>query len=195
MEALHLKGEKVTLRPLKELLTDENLRRIYSWHKDQEIMFWMGCRPVKSSFLGFASWFRSFIGKLGSEMAFGIIDEGGELIGRISCYGLDETRKEAEIGILIGEKRLWGKGYGRDALITFLRYLFDEVGLRRVRVRTMDKNKRARHCFSQCGFRESNRLTLSLEIGEVPGIEMTLSAEEFRQNSKGREIKCKSASF
>ncbi len=181
MEGLCLKGEKVVLRPLEELLTEENLKKIYSWHRDHEIMFWMGCRPVNASFSGFARWFRRFIAKFEPEMSFGIMDGGGELIGRISCYGLDKTRKEAEIGILIGEKSLWGKGYGRDALVTFLRYLFDVVGLEKVRIRTMDRNRRARQCFSRCGFQESRRVLLSLEIGDVPGVEMTLSVENFHR--------------
>ncbi|MCS7286834.1 MAG: GNAT family N-acetyltransferase [Anaerolineae bacterium] len=194
MESLCLRGERVILCPLQELLTDENLRRIYSWHRDQEIMFWMGCRPVRSSFANFASWFRCAVRKLSTEMAFGIINGGGELIGRISCYGLDEAKKEAEIGILIGEKGFWGKGYGQDALVTFLRYLFEEVGLRKVRLRTLYKNLRARRCFSRCGFQESRRLTLSLEIGEVPGVEMTLSAEDFYKTFDKRRPPCKSDS-
>ncbi len=185
MENYCLKGEKVTLRPLVELLNQENLQKIYAWHKDPEIMFWLGLKPVSSPFSKFASWFRNSLEKLGPELAFGITDGRGELIGRISCYGLDEKRKEGEIGILIGEKSLWGKGYGQDALLTLLRYLFGQLGLKRVRLRTMERNVRARRCFSQCGFRERRRLTLSLEIGEFPGVEMTLSAEEFYQKSKG----------
>ena len=195
MESLCLKGEKVILRPLEELLNDENLKKIYSWHRDHEVMFWLGCRPVQSSFSGFASWFRRSIGKLDQDMAFGIIDGTGELIGRISCYGFDGARKEAEIGIMIGEKHLWGKGYGRDALITFLRYLFNEKGLKRVRLRTMDRNGRARRCFSKCGFRESRRGILTLEIGDVPGVEMTLSAEDFHKIFDGRKEPCRSATF
>lgn len=195
MKSLCLKGERVILCPLQELLTDENLKRIYSWHRDQEIMFWMGRRPVKSSFAKFASWFRCTIRKPGLERAFGIINGEGELIGRISYYGLDEVKKEAEIGILIGEKGLWGKGYGQDALVTLLRYLFEEVGLRRVRLRTLYKNLRARRCFSRCGFQESRCLIFSLEIGEVPGVEMTLSAEDFYKTFDKRRPLCRSDSF
>ncbi len=185
MENRHLKGEKVTLRPLIELLNQENLQKIYTWHKDPEIMFWLGLKPVNSSFSKFASWFRNTLEKLGPELAFGITDGEGKLIGRISCYGLDKGGREGEVGILIGEKSLWGKGYGQDALLTLLRYLFGELGLKRVRLRTMERNMRARRCFSHCGFRENRRLTLSLEIGEVPGVEMTLSAEEFYQKTDG----------
>lgn len=195
MESLCLKGEKVILRPLQELLTPDNLKRIYSWHKDQEVMFWVGCRPVKSSFTAFVSWFHRSLERLGPELAFGIIDGGGKLIGRISCYGLDDRKQEGEIGILIGEKSLWGKGYGQDALITFLRYLFGQLGLKRVRLRTLSKNNRARRCFSRCGFRESRSLTLYLEIGDVPGVEMTLSAEDFYRTFDERRLTCKSDGF
>lgn len=195
MGSFCLKGEKVILYPLQELLTPDNLKKIYSWHKDQETMFWMGCKPVKSSFTSFVSWFHRSVKELGPELAFGIIDGGGKLIGRISCYGLDDKKQEGEVGILIGEKSLWGKGYGRDALVTFLRYLFDEVGLKKVRLRTLYRNIRARRCFSRCGFKESRTLTLFLEIGEIPGVEMILSAEDFYRTLNERRLTCKSDGF
>ncbi|RLC80394.1 MAG: N-acetyltransferase [Chloroflexi bacterium] len=191
MKGVVLKGERVILRPWKELLTEENLRRVYRWNRDEEVMYWMGFNPTSLSFREFAGNIRQLAAReKKSSVSFGILDKSGRLIGRITCYGIDRKAQEAEIGILIGEKRLWGKGYGSDALRTLLGYLFREMGLKRVYLRTIKGNLRAQRCFAHCGFHKTARqLTLSLEIGDVEGIEMELLADEFQQElgSSARE--------
>jgi len=57
------------------------------------------------------------------------------------------------IGIMIGEKDCWGKGYGSDAITTLLRYCFEELGMRRVDLITDSENHRAQHAYKKCGFR------------------------------------------
>jgi len=52
----------------------------------------------------------------------------------------------------IGEKEYWGRGYGTDTMITFLDYLFNELGLHRVYLRVQSYNTRALKCYEKCGF-------------------------------------------
>ena len=63
-----------------------------------------------------------------------------------------DRRKEAELGITIGDKRYWSRGYGRDTVVTFLRHLFTEAGLHRVYLNTLDWNVRAQQSFHAAGF-------------------------------------------
>src|SRR5687768_7356465 len=53
-------------------------------------------------------------------------------IGRCEWEGLDRQARSAEVMILISEPAYWGHGYGTDALVTLLRYLFEVQRLHRV---------------------------------------------------------------
>lgn len=76
----------------------------------------------------------------------------GQHIGNCTCYDIDMKRGEAQVGIMIGDKAYWGKGYGVDALNTFIKHIFDNSSLNRLYLKTLNWNKRAQRCFIKCGF-------------------------------------------
>jgi RimJ/RimL family protein N-acetyltransferase len=67
-------------------------------------------------------------------------------------YNIDRARGEAEIGISIGERGCWSQGYGSDALMTMVRMLLGQGGMRRLYLHTLDWNERAQRCFRKAGF-------------------------------------------
>jgi len=83
---------------------------------------------------------------------FAVEDEGGHRIGNVMYYNLDRSRGEAEIGISIGARDAWGKGYGSDAMRTAARYVLSTVDLKRLYLRTLDWNERAQRAFQKAGF-------------------------------------------
>ena len=80
----------------------------------------------------------------------------GQHIGNVMYYNIDDRRKEAELGITIGDKRYWSRGYGRDVQ-TFLRHLFTEAGLQRIYLNTLDWNVRAQQSFSRRALSNAER--------------------------------------
>ena len=58
------------------------------------------------------------------------------------------------MGITIGDKRYWNRGYGTDIVRTFLVYLFTEQNMRRIYLNTLDWNVRAQRAFQKAGFRQ-----------------------------------------
>jgi RimJ/RimL family protein N-acetyltransferase len=66
-------------------------------------------------------------------------------------------RREAEIGITIGEREYWNQGYGSEAVGLLVRYLLMKKGFRRVHLKTLEWNERARRCFEKVGFEECGR--------------------------------------
>jgi RimJ/RimL family protein N-acetyltransferase len=68
-------------------------------------------------------------------------------------YNADFHRREAEIGITIGLREYWSRGYGTDLLRTFVGYLFKELELNRIYLKTLDWNVRAQRCFEKAGFK------------------------------------------
>ena len=76
----------------------------------------------------------------------------GKHIGNCSYYSIDETKGEAELGIMIGNRDYWDKGYGADTVTTLVNYIFHQTNLKRIYLKTLDSNRRAQKCFKNCGF-------------------------------------------
>lgn len=79
------------------------------------------------------------------------------LIGLIGLYTVYWLHGEAFLGIHIGERDYWGKGYGTDAVRVLLRYGFEELNLRRVSLSFLEDNDRAMRSYEKCGFRLEGR--------------------------------------
>jgi RimJ/RimL family protein N-acetyltransferase len=79
------------------------------------------------------------------------------LIGLIGLYTIFLPQREALMGIQIGERDYWGKGYGTDALRVLLRYAFGELNLQRVSLSVLEGNERAMRSYEKCGFRYEGR--------------------------------------
>ena len=80
------------------------------------------------------------------------------MIGNIMYYDIDPIDKEAEIGIIIGDKKFLGKGYGPDALKTLLNYIFDTTDMAKLYLHTLTTNKRAQKAFKKIGFIEDRKV-------------------------------------
>lgn len=72
-----------------------------------------------------------------------------------------------EMRILIGEKDLWGKGFGTDAVQTFVRGVFESTTLEEIFLRVDKENERARRCYVKAGFRPQGCVTVT-PSGEPP---------------------------
>jgi RimJ/RimL family protein N-acetyltransferase len=76
----------------------------------------------------------------------------GKHIGNCGYYGIDKAKGEAELGIMIGNRDYWDKGYGADVVSTLVSYIFRHTNLKRIHLKTLDSNIRAQKCFKKCGF-------------------------------------------
>ncbi len=74
------------------------------------------------------------------------------LIGDIGLDGVNWSCGDSYVGIAIGERDLWGKGYGTDAMRVLLRFAFQELNLRRVTLNVFGYNPRAIQSYKKVGF-------------------------------------------
>jgi len=144
-----LTGSKVILRDKR--LADA--RDDYAWQTDSELAGLDAAPRLAASFSQYLLDYT--IGLRYSSLIrrqFAIDNLDGKHIGNCVYYGIDETRGEAELGIMIGNRDYWDKGYGSDALDSLLSHIFRETNLNRVYLKTLDLNQRAQKCFQKCGF-------------------------------------------
>ena len=79
-----------------------------------------------------------------------------KLIGFFGLW-LDLINNEAWVGIGIGERELWGKGYGTDMMKLAVQYAFIELNVHRVSLGLMGYNPRALRSYEKAGFRLEGR--------------------------------------
>lgn len=73
-------------------------------------------------------------------------------IGGCGINSIDWKNSVATVGIFIGNKEYWGKGYGTDAMLTLLSFIFNQMNLHKVRLCVYSFNPRAIACYEKCGF-------------------------------------------
>jgi RimJ/RimL family protein N-acetyltransferase len=74
------------------------------------------------------------------------------LIGFVNLWIASWASAEAFVGIGIGERAYWGKGYGTDAMQLALRFAFSELNLERVSLEAFANNTRAIRSYEKAGF-------------------------------------------
>jgi RimJ/RimL family protein N-acetyltransferase len=79
-----------------------------------------------------------------------------KLIGFFGMWA-DLVHGEAWVGIGIGEREFWGRGYGTDAMRLCLQYAFIELNVHRVSLGLLDYNPRALRSYEKAGFRLEGR--------------------------------------
>jgi RimJ/RimL family protein N-acetyltransferase len=143
-----LTGNKVKLRPkrLQDATND------YSWRQDIELCHLDAAPQIQCSFEEFLENYLEDLHRLNQSYRFAIETLNGRHIGNCSYFNLDDAKKEAEIGIMIGDRAYWNRGYGTDTIVTSLNYFFFRTDIKRVHLKTLKWNIRAQKCFQKCGF-------------------------------------------
>jgi RimJ/RimL family protein N-acetyltransferase len=146
-----LYGKNLRLRAIEQ----EDIPRFLRWLNDPEVrQFLLMHEPLSRA--KEERWFEEHLSRT-DEIILAIEVLMGEEwlhIGNIGLHRIDLKNRTAVLGIFIGEKDSWGKGYGREAIRVMLRYAFFELGLNRVELETFDFNERAMRCYKALGFKE-----------------------------------------
>lgn len=144
-----LADSKVILRPKRV----EDARQDYEWRLDPELAELDATLPLDEKFdeyrRGF-TWELEHLARRRRRFAIETLD--GRHIGNIAYFDIEERRKESQIGIMVGDRDYWGKGYGTEAMMLALDKVFNEEGLETVFLRTLEWNLRAQGSFRKCGF-------------------------------------------
>jgi RimJ/RimL family protein N-acetyltransferase len=153
-----LQGEKVRLRAL----TREDMETFWRFSNDFEVELLGGGDPPRPQTLEEQkAWFDEKLSKQKEDAVFAIEVEG-KTIGSCGLWRFDWTHRLCWMGIAIGERDYWGRGYGREAVRLLLDYAFRLRNLRKVCLTTSSNNERAIRCYLACGFVEEGRLRAQL---------------------------------
>jgi RimJ/RimL family protein N-acetyltransferase len=98
---------------------------------------------------------KGFLQILAKDHNYGIIDLSTEqLIGNVGLMDINYIHKTAEIGVFIGNRDYWDKGYGTEALSLLLDYAYQTLNLNSIILRVYAYNARAIRCYEKVGFKK-----------------------------------------
>ncbi|MBR73638.1 MAG: hypothetical protein CL872_01660 [Dehalococcoidaceae bacterium] len=150
------KGNLVSIR----LKIFDDLYNDYSWRKDPEICKFDAVSPTSVLFNDFVDRHNLEYSQYSKERAIFSIYSNSEHqhIGNVMFYNLNNIKKNVEIGITIGEKDFWNRGYGTEALTLFIDYLFSVLKIKSIYLHTLNWNDRAYKAFEKSGFSEVKKV-------------------------------------
>ena len=84
--------------------------------------------------------------------------EEEKYIGGCGVNSVDWKNSIAVIGIFIGDKNYWDKGYGTDAMKILVKFIFEQMNINKVKLNVYGFNERAIRCYEKCGFKKEGTL-------------------------------------
>jgi ribosomal-protein-alanine N-acetyltransferase len=160
-----IRGERISLHHP----TLKDAHYVFNWERNNEVWPWPydPHRPYSQNMSEFLPIFeRNYVQGNGRQFWFIIEDEQHIPIGTITYFNVDYRTGQAEIGLGLGDKTRWGKGYGPEAIRTLVQYLFTQPGFVRIYAETAQANQPARRAFAKAGFSEVGQIFDPRSSGE-----------------------------
>ncbi len=141
-------GERLELRPMRA----EDMKRFSEWTTDPEVM-----NPVSGGRLFTyeeeVAWFAEESVSPERWQYTMVLRDGGKIIGSCGIMGvLDAKEKGVELGLLIGDKSEWGKGYAKEVLDLLAEHARLALGANRVFLKVDVNHERAHRAYTKAGF-------------------------------------------
>ena len=150
-------GELVRLSAMD---VDEISRAISRWSRDSEFRRLINSEAASvASSTGVKKWLEKELDEQSINQHWFSIRklDDDQLLGDIDIYVYNWPGRDAFVGLGIGEREFWGRGYGTDVIKVILRYAFIEVNLERVTLTVFEYNPRAIRAYEKVGFQLEGR--------------------------------------
>ncbi len=158
---INIAGEKVALGPLRRDLIPPYLR----WINDFEVVRFLGAAARPTSLEAEEDWY-SRVSKSENQSHFTIYAKQQlRPIGTTGLGHIYHANRNAEFGIMIGDKESWGQGYGTEVTRLMLEYGFTCLGLHNIHLWVNAANERGIRAYQRAGFRMAGRLRQHLRLG------------------------------
>ncbi len=144
-----LEGEWIYLREVRLADVNENY---YRWMNDPDITRCLESRFCPNSLEGLREYVSSKQGDRDNLFLAIVLKEGDRHIGNIKLGPINWIHRFADVGILIGEKDCWGKGYATEAIRLVVDHAFRALNLHKLTAGCYDVNQGSANAFQNAGF-------------------------------------------
>lgn len=154
-ENLRLEGVKIYLRPVK---VSDATEEYVNWLNDPEVNQFLEIRFVQHGLEGLKDDIRKILADPKTIFLAIIQKDNNKHIGNIKLGPIDPQHKVGSIGIMIGDKSSWGKGFATEAVRLLTDYAFGMLTLHKVTAGAYENNLGSIKAFLKLGFFEEGRL-------------------------------------
>lgn len=136
----------------RALTPDDVSARYVEWLNDPEINRYLEVR-FKPQTIATCKQFVESTNVDSANYLFGIFNKtNNSHIGNIKLWIFDKNHCSAELGVVIGEKEYWGKGYATEAIKSITQWGFSSTGLKRIEAGCYDSNMGSLRAFLKAGY-------------------------------------------
>ena len=154
LSAMQLSGQSIFLRALDEVDVGEDY---LGWMRDPQIVQFLESRDQVQTIESLRGFVRTMNASHRDHL-FGIfLKQSGEHIGNIKIGSVREPHRSADLGLIVGRRSSWGKGYGTEAIALATRYAFEQLELNKLWAGMYSENLGSYHAFIKAGYREVGR--------------------------------------
>lgn len=143
-------GEEVVLATLDESASQEHY---LSWLYDKEVTRYLEVRYAPPSTPEALRDYVRSVNCSESNLLLGIFSRSGNLhVGNIKLGPIDWRHLRAEVGLLIGDKTVWGRGFASEAIRLMARYAFESLHLSKLTAGCYAGHAGSAKAFLKAGF-------------------------------------------
>ncbi|MBU1026742.1 MAG: GNAT family N-acetyltransferase [Candidatus Margulisbacteria bacterium] len=169
-----LAGNRIILRRLRVV---DVTQRYVDWLNDPEVNRFLSVKDKHQDMDMVKKYVLSYEGE-NNKLLLGIFDNKNNLhIGNITFSSINQDHGVGVIGIAIGEKDCWGRGYATEALLLVVDFAFAKLKLQRLEAGVSEDNSPSQKLFKKVGFEECERANGKLKF-------MISNSEEKKNASK-----------
>ena len=152
MSDLHhpfLTGERLYLRGLEKSDIDGPW---FDWFNDQENTHYMYNGTYPTSYEGHLKFYEQIADSKDDLVLAVCLKEDNRHIGNVGLHRISWMYRRAELGIIMGDRSVQGKGLGTEAIRLIVAHGFNRLNLHKIYLRVEEGNARARRAFEKAGF-------------------------------------------
>jgi [ribosomal protein S5]-alanine N-acetyltransferase len=144
-----LTGATLKLLPFqKESICDTYI----NWLNDPEVNRFLEVRLVPQTYETVLAYVRSFYEGTEKYMWGVYLKDRDILIGTGTLTDINRHHRRGIIGLMIGDKRYWGKGYGTEVIKLVTDFAFNKLQLHKVTAGAVADNSGSIKAFQKAGF-------------------------------------------
>ncbi|MGY3864863.1 GNAT family N-acetyltransferase [Aeromonas bivalvium] len=135
---------------IRNLTISDITHQYCNWLNDKETNKYLESRFTEWNMQSLLDYYHQ---KNKSELMLAIIeDDTGTHVGNVKVSAIDKNHHRAEIGIIIGDKNLWGKGIATTAIGIVAEYCFDVLDIHKLTAGAYAENLASINAFISNGF-------------------------------------------
>jgi RimJ/RimL family protein N-acetyltransferase len=149
LPVIFLNSERLYLRGLE----DEDIPRMLPWLNDEEIRSFISMTFPLDTVQEKRFIEQRRAANYPTDLTLAIVlKDGNRHIGNCGIHRIQWTHRHGTLGIVLGEKDCWEKGYGTETEELLLKYAFDSLNFHRMNVAVFSGNQRSLNCQKKVGF-------------------------------------------